>query len=207
MRAASTCRIPRVVALLVAVVLSVGACGSPWARSSNASNTTSSTATDDAAGGSPSQPVAQSTPAGQGVAPGGTTPAANGPAGLSGTTTGGMPPGPSSQGGQSGEAPAASAATSGMSPDDVAQYCKLSGEFSAPGDPEELSAFYFGEAAKPLVELKKHTPVQLQPDVELLYSDYEALANQSRVFPQVKDEVDASYKRVMDFHNQICLAN
>jgi hypothetical protein len=192
--------IVRIAPLVVAIALSTGGCGTPWAAGSNASATTSSSATDNAANSnaansnaansSAPQPVAQSAPGGQ--------------SGVSGATSGGSAPAPPGPSGPPGGASADSAATSGMSADDVAQYCKLSGDFSAMGGPEELSAFYFGEAAKPLVDLKKHTPVQLLPDVQLLYSDYEALANQSRVFPQVKDEVDASYKRVMDFNNQIC---
>ena len=148
MNTPTTRRILRVVPLLAAVALSVGACATPWASGANASSTSTSSAannattnntvtnnavtnnavtnnavTNDAANGSGSQPAAQSAPAAQ-----------NG-------VTGGA------------------AGTSGAAA-------------SAPS-----------------------------------YTDYEALANQSRVFPQVKDEVDASYKRVMDFNTQICQAH
>jgi hypothetical protein len=208
MNTPTTRRILRVVPLLAAVALSVGACATPWASGANASSTSTSSAannavtnnavtnnavTNNATNGSGAQPAAQSAPAAQngvtGGAAGAPGAAASAPSGIGGGPTVGA------------------VATAGMSPDDVAQYCKLSGDFSAMGGPEELSTFYYGEAAKPLVDLKKHTPVQLQPDVTLLYTDYEALANQSRVFPQVKDEVDASYKRVMDFNTQICQAH
>jgi len=138
MNTPTTRRILRVVPLLAAVALSVGACATPWASGANASSASTSPAannattnntvtnnavTNDAANGSGSQPAAQSAPAAQNGVTGGA-------AGASGAAA------------------------------------------SAPS-----------------------------------YTDYEALANQSRVFPQVKDEVDASYKRVMDFNTQICQAH
>jgi hypothetical protein len=210
MNTPTTRRILRVAPLLAAVALSVGACATPWANGANASGTSTSSAannavtnnatTSDAANGSGPQPAAQPAPAAQnGVA-------AAAPGGAAGAP-GAAASAPSGQSGFGGGPTVGAVATAGMSPDDVAQYCKLSGDFSAMGGPEELSTFYYGEAAKPLVDLKKHTPVQLQPDVTLLYTDYEALAKQTRVFPQVKDEVDASYKRVMDFNTQICQAH
>jgi len=91
-----------------------------------------------------------------------------------------------------------------LSPDDVGLYCKITGSL---GTPEDQNTYTFKGSVPDLVELKKHTPVQLQPDVELLANDFKALGNETRVLPQVKDEVDASYKRVMDFHEQICVVH
>ena len=87
-----------------------------------------------------------------------------------------------------------------MSPDDVAAYCKDSSALWAPDE----TTYNGGYNLDSLTDLRKHTPVQLVPDVELLQADSNAIAKQERVYAQVKDEVVSSYKRVMDFNDQIC---
>src|SRR5882762_4984073 len=46
------------------------------------------------------------------------------------------------------------------------------------GSPEDQNTYTFRAAVPDLVELKKHTPVQLQPDVELLANDFKALGDE-----------------------------
>lgn len=41
-----------------------------------------------------------------------------------------------------------------------------------------------------LASLRPHTPSQLQSDVQLLQADYTAIADQKRVYAQLKGEVD-----------------
>ena len=210
MSTTTTRRILCVVPLAAAVVLSVGACGNtPWAKGSNASSSTSSSAAN-AANSVTSQPVAAPAPAGQsglsGSTTGGSTTGGSGGSvsgGSGGSVSGGSGGSVSGGSGQSGLASGSSGSvsTAGMSPDDVGKYCKIAGGL---GSPEDQNTYTFRAAVPDLVELKKHTPVQLQPDVELLANDFKALGDESRVLVQLKDEVDTSYKRVMDFHEQIC---
>ena len=95
----------------------------------------------------------------------------------------------------------ATAGSAGMTPDQVAQYCKNS-DLYVPEDPTGRPS-WVTDTSK-LIQLRKYTPVQLQPDVQLMISDYQALTRQDRVLPQVQDELDSSYKRLMDFRTQIC---
>jgi len=95
----------------------------------------------------------------------------------------------------------ATTGSAGMTPDQVAQYCKNS-DLYVPEDPTGRPS-WVTDTPK-LIQLKKYTPVQLQPDVQLMISDYQALTRQDRVLPQVQDELDSSYKRLMDFRTQIC---
>jgi hypothetical protein len=106
-----------------------------------------------------------------------------------------------SQGGYAAVGGAASDSSAGLSPDQVAQYCKNS-DLYVPEDPSGRPS-WVTDTPK-LIELRKYTPVQLQPDVQPMISDYQALNRQDRVLPQVKDELDASYERLMDFRSQIC---
>jgi hypothetical protein len=96
-----------------------------------------------------------------------------------------------------------STSTAGLSPDDVGQYCKYSGELLDPVTQKDNISLDVDH----LTQLRPHTPVQLQPDVELLLADDKAIDNQTRVYAQVKDEVDPAYKRLKDFHDQICVVN
>jgi len=209
MSTTTTRRILCVVPLAAAVVLSVGACGNtPWAKGSNASSSTSSSAANArtalrrsrrrARAGRPEWPVREHHRRFDDRRFGrvGVRRVRRlGVRGSGGSVSGGS--------GQSGLASGSSGSvsTAGMSPDDVGKYCKIAGGL---GSPEDQNTYTFRAAVPDLVELKKHTPVQLQPDVELLANDFKALGDESRVLVQVKDEVDTSYKRVMDFHEQIC---
>jgi hypothetical protein len=184
----TTARILRAAPIALAVALSVGACGAlPCTSGSNNSSApySNSSATSNTAGSSSAtRPLASSGSAGQG--------------GVSSGSAGGATSGSGSQSGLSGGVSSGSASTSGMSPDDVAAYCKDSSALFSP------DYGWFADNVKPLAELRKHTPVQLVPDVELLQADSDAIAKKDRVYVQVKDEYDAAYKRVMDFNDQIC---
>jgi hypothetical protein len=90
-----------------------------------------------------------------------------------------------------------------MSADDVGQYCKYSGNLHDPVSVKDLISLDVDN----LTQLRPHTPVQLQPDVELLLTDTKAIDSQTRVYAQVKDEVDPAYQRLKDFHDQICVVN
>jgi len=94
-----------------------------------------------------------------------------------------------------------STAATGLSPDEVAQYCKY---FDALHTPWVYSGGLEGQAADPLRQLRPHTPVQLQQDVDILAADYKLVANQTRTNGQVRDELEAAYKPLQDFHDQIC---
>jgi len=93
--------------------------------------------------------------------------------------------------------------SSGMSADDVGAYCKFSAKLSDP------SFWKDGVASDVdyLASLRPHTPSQLQSDVQLLQADYKAIADQKRVYAQLKGEVDPAYQRIKDFHDQICVAS
>jgi hypothetical protein len=128
----------------------------------------------------------------------------NAGAGQNGTSSGsagGVQSSAGSQGGFAAVGSAAADSSSGLSPDQVAQYCKNS-DLYVPEDPSGRPS-WVTDTPK-LIELRKYTPVQLQPDVQLMIIDYQALNRQQRVLPQVKDELDVSYKRLMDFRSQIC---
>ena len=91
-----------------------------------------------------------------------------------------------------------SVSASGMSPDQVAGYCKVFATFVHP----DQAGPNWG--ASGLVEIRQYTPVQLRPNVNLLITDYAALKKGNRVFVQLKDEMDAAYRPIQDFNDQIC---
>ncbi|MDT7631320.1 MAG: hypothetical protein QOI50_3250 [Pseudonocardiales bacterium] len=183
-------RILRAAPVALAVALSVGACGAlPCTAGSNNSSApySNSSATSNSPGsGSAARPLASS-----------------GSSGQSGVSTGSAGGAASGSGAQGGSASGGSTSTAGLSPDDVGQYCKYSGELLDPVIQKDNISLDVDH----LTQLRPHTPVQLQPDVELLLADDKAIDNQTRVYAQVKDEVDPAYKRLKDFHDQICVVN
>jgi hypothetical protein len=188
MNTKAAARILRAAPVALAVALSVGACGAlPCTAGSNNSSapySNSAATSNSPAGGAAPSALASSGSGTQG--------------GVSSGSAGGATSGSGAQSGLPGGVSSDSASTGGLSPDDVAAYCK------------DSSALYsadiggWSDNVTTLADLRKHTPVQLVPDVELLQADSEALAKQQRVYVQVKDEYDAAYKRIMDYNDQIC---
>lgn len=93
--------------------------------------------------------------------------------------------------------------SSSMSADDVGAYCKYSAQLSDPTFMKDS----LGYDVDKLAALRPHAPAQLQSDVQLLQADYKAIADQRRVYVQLKSEVDPAYQRIKDFHDQICEAS
>jgi hypothetical protein len=107
-----------------------------------------------------------------------------------------------------GTTPAQVAAANGMTPDNVAGYCRQTADLALWGTPDEIgSPANFRHAVEIIVPLKPHTPASLMPDVVLLQNDYQAVADQRRVYVQVKDEVNPAYSRVMSFRHTLCDVN
>lgn len=196
-------RIPLLVSLAAAVALSVSACGH-LSYNSDSGASSSNSATSAASGSSPSS--------GQSGATSGLTGPVSGSAGqsggLAGGTAGGSAGGSSGQfgatgsaGGASGGTSGISTAASGLSPDEVAQYCKYFNGMYTPG--VYIPGIEY-QAQEPLRQLRTHTPVQLQQYVDILATDYKLITDKTRTSGQVRDEIDAAYQHLQDFHDQIC---
>jgi hypothetical protein len=196
-------RIPLAVSLAAAIALSVSACGSVTLLGSGPDRSSAASSTN----GTPPAPASTS---GQGGFTTGTSGTASGFGGQSGTTGGasGSSAGGSSgqvgvaggANGASGGTPGVSTPASGLSPDEVAQYCKYFNNLYSPGVYENIEY----QAAEPLRQLRTHTPVQLQQYVDILATDYNLVAKKTRTNGQVRDEIDAAYQSLSDFHDQIC---
>jgi hypothetical protein len=141
-----------------------------------------------------------------------------GPAGFG--ASGGSASGGSAAGGQAGVSSAGSAAAgsaapgqagvasggfgnsnpaAGMTPDQVAGYCT-----KFPYDPD----IDHGKGAQDnFIALRKNTPVQLVPNVDVMISDNQSIASENRVYAQLKDEMQANFKPLKDFYDQICVAH
>jgi hypothetical protein len=107
-----------------------------------------------------------------------------------------------SGGGAGGALGGASASSGGLSPDDLAQFCNISRGFAKPEQ-----EFNWEKAKGGWIELRRHAPIQLDADLDLLVSDYDAIARGKRVFLQLQDEIDVSYGHVMDSRHQLCDAS
>jgi hypothetical protein len=186
---AKTRRELRTAALGVLLALTVGACGSPWAKGAN-STSTSSTAANTAAGNAAqnagtSAGTSADAPSVTVTVPGGDTVAA--PAG--GTSL-----------------PAADA----LSPSAQAEYCKRTSPLDVALPSEDgvrQSTNDLRTQAQIWAELAPFTPNGLRADVALLATDYRALAEGSRTLPQVDGEVRTSFGRVVGYRNLICLTD
>ncbi|HEX4359005.1 MAG TPA: hypothetical protein VH141_15860 [Pseudonocardia sp.] len=190
----------RAAALAVLLALTVGACGSPWAKGTN-STSTSSTAADNAtqnagnsAGNSADAPSVTVTVPGADTAP---APAAANPA-----------PNPAAPAAPTGgtSLPAADA----LSPSAQAEYCKRTSplEIALPSeDGVRQSTSDLKSQSQIFGELAGYSPSELHSDVALLATDYQALAEGSRTLPQVDGEVRTSFGRVVGYRNLICLTD
>jgi hypothetical protein len=95
-----------------------------------------------------------------------------------------------------------------LSPTAQAEYCKRTGplEVALPSeDGRRQPTADLKAQAQIWAELTSYTPAGLHNDVALLATDYQALADGSRTFPQVDGEVRTSFGRVVDYRNLICL--
>jgi hypothetical protein len=106
-----------------------------------------------------------------------------------------------SSGLSSGSGSGGSASASGMTPDEVALWCT---NFNYAASPESDTANRDLESWQ---KLRKATPVQLQPNVDTLIADYQAMNSGKRIYAQVKDELLANYQPLKEFHDQICVAH
>jgi len=214
MRNTTLRRVPFIVPVAVAIALSVSACGGHITLSSGAdagattapagSNAANSAGTGAATAASPGQGGFSGNGSGtsSGLASG-----ATGQSGLSGGSSGGSASGSAGQfggsGGASGGTPGVSTSATGLSPDEVAQYCKSFGGIA--GGPGVYNQQPIADQAQaPLRDLRLHTPVQLQQYVDVLATDYKLVANQTRTEGQVRDELVAAFKPLKDLHDQIC---
>jgi hypothetical protein len=173
----------------VAVVLSLTACGSPFKAGSSAGPTSTSTSSGtDLSNNSANSAAGGSAVGGQGgVSSGGSAAAGSATPGQAGVGTGGF--------GNSN--PAAS-----MTPDQVAAYCT-----GFPYDPTIVEGLVNQDVMDSWTNLRKVTPVQLVPNVDLMISDYQAIKSEKRIYAQLKDELVANFKPLQDFHDQICVAH
>jgi hypothetical protein len=176
----NTRRVLRTAPLALVLALSVSACGSPWARGTNATSS-SSTAANRAANSADAaaDPVA---------VPAGNTPAAPAAA----------------------PAPAVAPPADALSAADQAEYCKRTGplEVALPSeDGRRQPTSDLEQQSQIWTDLAPHTPAGLRNDVALLATDYQALADGSRTLPQMDSEVRTSFGRVVDYRNLICLTD
>ena len=221
---ANTRRGLRIVPLAVVLALAVGACGSPWAKGTNATST-SSTAANNAAnntagntGNSADLPsVAVSVPGGDTAVA--AAPAPGAPAADPGANPGAAnpaPPAPANPPAATAPTPAAVAPTGGdslpaadaLAPSAQAEYCKRTNPLDVALPSEDgvrQSTNDLKTQAQIWTDLAPFTPAGLRGDTALLANDYRAFADGSRTLPQADGEVRTSYRRVMDYRNLICL--
>jgi len=96
-------------------------------------------------------------------------------------------------GGGSGTATVAT----GLTPDQVAAYCK-----KMPGYGPDQG--WDGYMIFQLQDLRRAAPVQLQPNIDVLITDTKATVSRTRVYAQVRDEIQDNLKPVQDLADQIC---
>ncbi|HEX4248650.1 MAG TPA: hypothetical protein VH008_12380 [Pseudonocardia sp.] len=207
----------RTVPVAIAVVLSVAACGSPFKSGSSGAPTPTDTSNGAA--------LSTGTGASNGTA-GTTGSSGTGTTGTSGGSSfgsaGGAASGGSAVGGQGGTSSGGSAAagsatpgqagatggfgntdpSAGMTPDQVAAYCT-----GFPYDPEIVGDLAGHDDVQAWTDLRKNTPVQLTPNVDVMVSDYQAISTKKRVYAQLRDELVANFKPLKDFKDQICVAH
>src|SRR5882757_847074 len=219
---AETRRELRAAALAVLLALTVGACGSPWAKGTN-STSTSSTAADNTtqnAGNSTGNSAVNSAdaPSVTVTVPGADT--APAPASANPAPNPAAPaPGPANPAVAAAPTPGATApaaptggnslpAADALSPSAQAEYCKRTSplEIALPSeDGVRQSTSDLRSQSQIFGELAGYSPSELHSDVALLATDYQALAEGSRTLPQVDGEVRTSFGRVVGYRNLICL--
>ena len=52
--------------------------------------------------------------------------------------------------------------------------------------------------------LRRVTPVQFVPNVDVMITDYTAIFDGKRIYRQLQDELVENYKPLKDLHDQIC---
>jgi len=87
-----------------------------------------------------------------------------------------------------------------MSPDQVAKWCKAD-SFT---NPDFANVYNFRIDLPALKDLRDISPVQLDPNIDVLITDYQALAGETRLYSQVRDEVHANFKPIDAFKAQLC---
>jgi hypothetical protein len=108
----------------------------------------------------------------------------------------------SGQVGISGGGNGAAQTATGLPPDQVAQFCKDWGDLYST---DQIALYVdFGYTVEALRKLKKEMPVQFDSNIEVLQGDYQALVDKTRIFSQVRDEIDNSHKPLSDFQKHIC---
>jgi hypothetical protein len=216
---AETRRELRAAALAVLLALTVGACGSPWAKGTN-STSTSSTAADNATQNAGNSAVnSADAPSVTVTVPGADTAPAPAAANPAAPAPGPANPAVAAAPTPAATAPAAPAAPTGgnglpaaeaLSPSAQAEYCKRTSplEIALPSeDGVRQSTSDLRTQSQIFGELAGYSPSELHSDVALLATDYQALAEGSRTLPQVDGEVRTSFGRVVGYRNLICLTD
>jgi len=188
---------PLLVPLVATVAFSISACGSVTLFGSSPATSTSSSPS-----GSTAAPVLSSGQTGSagsaGTAASGSVSGSTGGLSGVGSTTPGSGSGGSGQIGASGGGSGVATASTGLSPDQVAQYCK-----GLPYDPT-IDAGLSHNTIENWQTFRRATPVQFVPNVDVMITDYTAIWNGKRIYNQVRDELIDNYKPLKDFHDQIC---
>jgi len=91
-----------------------------------------------------------------------------------------------------------------MSPDQVTEWCKLYDDPSFFNPDNIAGASSFGQQIEKLQDLEKATPVQYAQNIEVLIADYRLVADQTRLYPQIRDEVKSNFKPLNQLQTQIC---
>jgi len=216
-------RILSIAPVAIAVVLSVAACGAPCLAGSSgapASNGTSNSgalsntaassngsanSNGTAASGSSGTVGASGFGASGGSASGGSAAGGSAVGGQGGVSSGGSASAGSATPGQAGVSSGGfgnSNPSAGMTPDQVAAYCT-----GFPPDPTHVEGLVLQNNVDQYTALRKVTPVQLVPNVDVMLSDYQAILSEKRIYAQLKDELVANFKPLKDFNDQICVAH
>ena len=196
MNKSSKLRIPLLVSLAAAAALSVSACGAHLAWVADGSTTTTS--------GTTAGPALSSSQSGAPTGSAGAVSDTGGQSGLTGGSTGGSP-GQFGVGGTTTGAPGVSPAATGMSPDSVATWCKIFNDslFFTPDHMADTPAF-FGAHIERLRTMEDVSPIQYKQNYEILITDYRTLSDGTRLYSQLRDEVNANFKPLKDLNQQIC---
>jgi hypothetical protein len=197
MRKSTKSRLPLLVTLAAAIAFSISACGSVTLFGSSPAASASNSPS-----GSTAAPVLSSGQSGSvgsaGTPTGGSGAGSTGGLSGAGSTASGSGSGGSGQIGASGGGSGVATASTGLSPDQVAQYCK-----GLPYDPT-IDGGLSHNTIENWQTFRRVTPVQFVPNVDVMITDYTAIWNGKRIYNQVRDELIDNYKPLKDFHDQIC---
>ena len=203
MRKFTKTRLPLLVPLVAAAAFSLSACGhftvtaSGSGTDSGGNSTTGVASTPAVSAGSGGLTSSSS-----GTPGAGTTGAAQ--FGTAGTTSGNSGSGSGGQVGVTGGGSGAGTAAIGMSPDAVANFCKVDSGNNMANPDYIVFPSTFGDQVLHLKDLKNASPVQYAQNIDILISDYQAVANQARIYSEVRDEIHNNWKPIDQLHQQIC---